>query len=65
MSKAETEAKMKVLEESDLKVSDPSPELAAGLRALGDKLTGQWLKRAGPNGERLMRDFRENQTAGR
>jgi TRAP-type C4-dicarboxylate transport system substrate-binding protein len=39
-------------------VSAPSPELREGFRKIGEELEKDWLERAGPEGEELLRAYR-------
>lgn len=40
-----------------MKVSAPSPELAKGLKEVGDKMVSEWLAKAGPEGKRIIEAF--------
>ncbi len=40
-------------------VSPPSPELEAGLKKIGEQLAADWVKRAGPDGEAVMNDYKK------
>jgi len=47
-----------VLAKNGVKVSKPSEELMSGLGEIRDKLIGEWLERAGPDGRALMTAYR-------
>ncbi len=42
-----------------MKVRPPSPELAGGMKKVGEQLTADWLKKAGPDGEAVIAAFRK------
>ncbi len=42
-----------------MQVLDPSPELAAGLRAIGAQMTQEWIEAAGERGAAVVSDYRE------
>lgn len=42
-----------------MKVSAPSPELATGLKEVGDKMVAEWLSKAGADGKRIIEAFRK------
>jgi TRAP-type C4-dicarboxylate transport system substrate-binding protein len=42
-----------------MKVLKPSPELAAGFRKIGEQLTADWLKKAGPEGQAVVDAFKK------
>lgn len=42
-----------------VKVSPPSPELAKGLREVGDKMVAEWLAKSGADGKRIIEAFRK------
>jgi hypothetical protein len=43
-----------------MKVQPPGPELAAGFRKLGEQLTADWLKKAGPDGQAIVDAYRKS-----
>ncbi|MBN9062828.1 MAG: C4-dicarboxylate ABC transporter substrate-binding protein [Rhizobiales bacterium 65-9] len=47
------------LKAKGMKVQPPSAELAAGFRKVGETLTGDWLKRAGPDGQAIVDAYRK------
>jgi TRAP-type C4-dicarboxylate transport system substrate-binding protein len=47
------------LKSHGMKVEQPSPELQAGLKKLGDQLTADWLKKAGPDGKAIVAAYRK------
>lgn len=42
-----------------MKVSSPSPELAKGLKEVGDKMVAEWLAKAGSDGKSVIEAFRK------
>ena len=42
-----------------MKVLPPSPALKAGLKKVGDQLTADWLKKAGPDGQAVLAAYRK------
>jgi len=55
MAKSETEAKTKVLAEHGMTVAKPSPELKAGLQAIGKTMGEEWAKDAGDTGAEILK----------
>ncbi|WP_417517685.1 TRAP transporter substrate-binding protein [Marinobacter sp.] len=53
-SKAETEAKIKIMRDNGIEVSEPSPELVKHLQKIGEAMTEEWLERAGEDGQALL-----------
>jgi TRAP-type C4-dicarboxylate transport system substrate-binding protein len=53
-SKAETDAKIKIMEDNGIVVSEPSPALVKRLEKVGDTMTKEWLERAGEDGQALL-----------
>lgn len=47
------------LQANGLKVEPPSDKLRTDLRGLGDTMTAEWLKTAGPDGVRIVEEFRK------
>ncbi len=58
MSMAETEEKMKALEENGMTVSAPSETLSGELAAIGETMTQEWLEAAGEEGAKVVEDYR-------
>ena len=42
-----------------MKVLPPSPALKAGLKKVGDQLTADWLKKAGPDGQAVLAAYKK------
>lgn len=42
-----------------MKVSPPSPALAAGFKKIGDQLSGDWLKKAGADGQAVIDAYKK------
>ncbi len=59
MSKEENETQKKVLAENGIKVEEPSPELAASFRKIGETMTREWVKRAGSSGQAVVEAYRK------
>ena len=51
---------LKTLSEKGMTIAPPSPELAAGLKAVGDKMVAEWIASAGPAGEAIIAEYRKN-----
>ncbi len=58
MSQAETAAKTKILRENGVEMMEPSPELMAGLKKVGDIMIKDWQKEAGADGVEMIRQYR-------
>jgi TRAP-type C4-dicarboxylate transport system substrate-binding protein len=57
MSKKETAEKTAILKENGMTVVTPSPELMAGLKAIGASMLEEWKKQAGPEGTVLLEAY--------
>ena len=57
MSKKETAEKTAILKENGMTVVTPSPELMAGLKAVGASILADWKKTAGPEGAALLKAY--------
>lgn len=47
------------LKANKMKVLPPSAELKAGLKKVGDQLTADWIKKAGPDGEAVIAAYKK------
>jgi TRAP-type C4-dicarboxylate transport system substrate-binding protein len=47
------------LKANKMKVIPPSPALKEGLKKIGDQLTADWIKRAGPDGEAVIAAYKK------
>lgn len=56
-SKLDNASSIKLLGEKGIKVAKPSAKLTAELGAIGKTIAEEWAKRAGPDGEAILRDF--------
>jgi TRAP-type C4-dicarboxylate transport system substrate-binding protein len=56
-SMKETEEKIDVLRKNGMVVVTPTPELMAGLKKIGEKMTEAWLKQAGADGETILKAY--------
>ena len=59
ISAEKTDWYLKELAAHGMKVLKPSPELDAGLRKIGDQLTADWLKKAGPEGAAIVEAYKK------
>lgn len=58
MSREETERALEGLRENGIHVSEPTPELDAALREVGETMTAEWQRDAGSQGEDILRRYR-------
>lgn len=58
ISQEKTAEYLKTLADNGMKVQPPSPELAVGLKKIGDQLTADWLKNAGEEGQKVIDAYR-------
>ena len=42
-----------------MKVLPPSPALKAGFKKIGEQLTADWLKKAGPDGQAVLAAYKK------
>jgi len=47
------------LKAKGMKVLPPSAELASGFKKIGEQLTADWLKKAGPEGEAVIAAYKK------
>ncbi len=57
MSMAETDAKIKILKDNGMQVADPSDELKAGLKAIGEKMTAEWAEKGGDVAAAILKAY--------
>lgn len=57
-SKAETAAKIKIMEDNGIVVSEPSEALVERLQEVGATMEQEWLERAGEDGKALIEAYR-------
>jgi TRAP-type C4-dicarboxylate transport system substrate-binding protein len=60
VSREKTKWYLDQLSAKDMKVLPPGPEFKAGMKKVGEQLTADWLKKAGPDGEAVIAAFRKN-----
>ena len=60
MSVTETEEKIATLKENGMEVHQPSGQLAAQLREIGETMTAEWKKAAGPEGALILDKYAGN-----
>lgn len=58
ISQEKTAEYLKTLADNGMKVQPPSPELAAGLKKIGEQLTADWLGNAGEEGQKIIDSYR-------
>lgn len=58
ISQEKTAEYLKTLADNGMKVQPPSPELAVGLKKIGEQLTADWLKNAGEEGQKVIDTYR-------
>ncbi len=59
MAEDEEKTNLAVLEKNGMKVEPPPPELAASLEKVGQTMLGEWLKSAGPDGQKIVDAYRQ------
>jgi TRAP-type C4-dicarboxylate transport system substrate-binding protein len=59
VSEEKTSGFLATLKANKMKVLPPSPELKAGLAKIGDTLAAEWSKRAGADGEAVLKAFKK------
>lgn len=59
MSREENISKVKALRENGIIVVEPSQELIAGLREIGDQMLKDWIDSSGEEGEALLAAYRQ------
>ena len=59
MAQDKTKWYMEQIAAKGMKVLPPSPELKAGFQKIGDQLTQDWLKKAGPDGQAVIDAYRK------
>ncbi|CAM3295186.1 TRAP transporter substrate-binding protein [Halomonas lysinitropha] len=57
MSRQETDDALAVLKENGIEVSEPTPELAALLKEVGETMTEEWAGRAGDQGAAILEAY--------
>lgn len=58
-SKAENDKVVQTMADHGIKVQKASPTLRDELKGIGSKMTDEWVKRAGPDGEAIVAGFRK------
>lgn len=56
-SKEETDAKIAIMRDNGIKISEPSEALMKRLKEVGDSMTAEWLERAGADGKKLIEAY--------
>jgi TRAP-type C4-dicarboxylate transport system substrate-binding protein len=59
MAQDKTKWYMEQIAAKGMKVQPPSPELKAGFQKVGDQLTQDWLKKAGPDGQAVIDAYKK------
>ncbi len=57
MSKAEAEAKTKIMADNGMVISEPSPELVAGLQEIGARMLEGWKAKASPEALSILESY--------
>jgi TRAP-type C4-dicarboxylate transport system substrate-binding protein len=58
LSKEKTQWYLDSLAKNGMEIIKPTPELMQGLDKVGDTMLAEWLKRAGPEGQQVIDNFR-------
>jgi len=58
VSQEKTQEYLKTLADNGMTVQPPGPELAEGLKKIGEQLTADWLKNAGEEGQAVLDAYR-------
>lgn len=58
LSEEKTGWYLKQLSENGMQIVKPAPELMSGLSKVGETMLKEWLDRAGPDGQKVIDDFR-------
>jgi len=58
-SESLNEEHLKTLASKGIKVLQPSAKLAAEFQAIGSRMTSEWVKKAGPDGEAIIQAYRK------
>lgn len=59
LSKEENRTQLEVLARNGIKVEKPSAQLEASFRKIGETMTEEWVKRAGPAGKAVVEAYRK------
>ncbi|HZH50576.1 MAG TPA: TRAP transporter substrate-binding protein [Microvirga sp.] len=59
MAQDKTKWYMEQIAAKGMKVQPPSPELKAGFQKIGEQLTQDWLKKAGPDGQAVIEAYKK------
>ncbi len=59
LSEEKTAWYMEQLQKHGMQIDQPSAQLDAGLKKVGDTMLQDWLKKAGPDGQALIADYRK------
>jgi TRAP-type C4-dicarboxylate transport system substrate-binding protein len=59
MAQDKTKWYMEQIAAKGMKVQPPSAELKAGFQKIGDQLTQDWLKKAGPDGQAIIESYKK------
>jgi TRAP-type C4-dicarboxylate transport system substrate-binding protein len=59
MAQDKTKWYMEQMAQKGMKVLPPGPELKAGFQKIGDQLTQDWLKKAGPDGQAVIDAYKK------
>lgn len=59
VSKQKTNFYLEQFKQKGMKVLPPSPELQAGLKKIGEEMAVEWVKKAGPEGQTIMDNYKK------
>jgi TRAP-type C4-dicarboxylate transport system substrate-binding protein len=59
MSMKETSEKTAVLKQNGMAIHTPGPALMSGLKAIGKQMTDEWVKKAGADGQAILKAYQK------
>lgn len=59
MGRAVEGTRNKTLADNGITVADPDAAMKAALQKIGDQMLGEWIKKAGPDGDALIKAYRQ------
>ena len=59
MSMKETNEKTSVLKQNGMTIHTPAPALMSGLKGIGKQMTDEWLKKAGADGQAILKAYQK------
>jgi TRAP-type C4-dicarboxylate transport system substrate-binding protein len=64
-SATENNDTMDLLRARGMTIAAPEPELVQGLRGIGAKMTDEWARRTGPDGQQILQAYQVRSAGGR